>query len=156
NGTFTIVSVTGNSFTVTNNAVAGFADDSVGGMAILQGVLSTGIHSLQAIYNPGANAFGASAGVHEQAVARTSFSSTDVFVQRLGDGITSLNTQAPLTFNGSVGGTNFVDEFTATGVLVQTFALPSADSQSFSISAIGGDGTTVTVTTAAPNDFATG
>jgi hypothetical protein len=156
NGTFTIASVSGNSFTVTNNNAAGLPDDAVGGMAIIQGVLTPGAHSLQAIYNPGANAFGISTGVHEQAVAATAFNASDVFVQRLGDGITTLNTQAPLTFNGSVGATNFVDEFTPAGVLVQTFALPSADSQSFAISAASGTGTTVTITTAAPNDFATG
>jgi hypothetical protein len=166
NGTYIVNTASGTQFTVFTAASPGSYVS--GGTATLtgtptgsnrlvgKGLLTPGIHSISAYYNPGAAAFGLSGGVHQQNVQAQIFGTGDVFEERLGDGITPLNTQPPITFNGSAGATNFIDEFNSAGTLVQTISLPSADSQNFAISAISGNGTTVTVTTSAPNDFANG
>ena len=94
--------------------------------------------------------------MHEQNVAAAGFRSTDTFVERVGDGITSLNTIAPNPNTGAIGSAVYVDEMSPTGTLYQSIVLPTADSQAFSISAVTESGTIISATTLAPNDFAVG
>jgi hypothetical protein len=123
--------------------------------------LVPGLHSITAIYTPdtaGSAHFGTSSGVYEQNVQGTSFGATDVFAYRVGDGTTNLIAQSPnpSAGAGSIGSTIYIDEFTSSGTAVQSFILPTADSQAFSVSAASESGTTVTLTTAAPHNFAVG
>jgi hypothetical protein len=168
NGTYIVQSATSTTFTVNLASNPGTFTSSPSASATLigapigssdllgSGLLTAGLNSITAIYNPGANAFGGSTGVHEQAVQAQPFGVNDVLVEQLGDGITPLNTRAPNPVNGSIGATNFVDDFTPAGVLVQEVILPTADSPSFGLQSATGDGTTVTVNTSSANDFVTG
>src|SRR5262249_33247414 len=143
-------------FSYQDDAANGEATDSNGGLAIFLNVLTPGLHSISAVYTPTGSTFGGSTGVHQQTVQGAAFSATDIFVERLGDGISSLNTQSPTPALGSIGATNYIDELPPGGTLVQSIILPSADSQAFAISAASESGTTVTITTASPTDYVTG
>src|SRR5262249_14311215 len=96
--------------------------------------LVPGQHSITAIYTPdtaGAANFGGSSGVYEQAVQAQAFTSSDLFVYRVGDGTTNLIAQAPnpIAGAGSIGSTIYVDEYSssAADTLVQSIILPTAD-----------------------------
>jgi hypothetical protein len=156
NGTFTVTAVSGKTFSYVDNAANGAATDSNGGLAIFLNVLTPGLHSISAVYTPTGSTFGPSTGVHQQTVKGAAISPTDIFVERLGDGITSLNTQYPNTALGSIGATNYLDELTPSGTLVQSFILPSADSQAFAVTSASVSGTTVTLTLPSPTDLAVG
>ncbi len=159
NGTFSVSAVSGKTFSYVDNNANGLATDSTGGVAVGLSVLTPGLHSISAVYTPDVpsqTTFAGSTGVHQQSVQSATFGANDVFQERNGDGITSLNTRAPNPVNGSIGATVYIDELTSSGTLVQSLILPSADSQSFAIASASGTGSTVTVTTTAPNDFATG
>ncbi len=102
--------------------------------ALLQAAndLTPGLHSISAIYSPDSNSVNSyftSTGIYEQAVQAQTFGTTDQFVYRVGDGTTKLIAQAPnpIAGGGSIGSTIYVDEYTPTGTLVQSIALPSAD-----------------------------
>jgi hypothetical protein len=148
-------------------SVSGTSGVQVTSSAFATGLLQSGttlvpgLHSITAIYTPdstGAAHFGSGSGVYEQNVQGTSFGSTDVFAYRVGDGTTNLIAQSPnsIAGAGSIGSTIYIDEFTSSGTAVQSFILPTADSQAFSVSAASESGTTVTLTTAAPHNFAVG
>ncbi len=156
NGTFTVASVSGTTFTYIDNAASGATTDGKGGLAIGMGLLLPGLNSISAIYTPTGTTFAGSTGVHEQAVQSLPFGVNDLYQERNGDGITPLNTRSPNPFNGSVGTSVFVDEFTTSGTLVQSLILPTADSQSFVITGATAIGTTVTITTSSPTDYAVG
>jgi hypothetical protein len=165
NGTFTVTAVSGNTFSYVDNAANGAATITSPvvnqgiGEAIGLNVLTPGMHSLSATYTPtGASltSFAPSIGVHEQTVGGLAFAAGDVYQERNGDGITPLNTQSPNPALGSIGVTVYIDEVTPNGTLVQSLALPTADSQQFSISAASETGTTVTITTASPTDYLVG
>ena len=160
NGAYTVTGVSGNTFTYQGNFHRA-ATDTKGGLAIGLNVLTPGLHSISAVFSPTGSTFGPSTGVHEQTVQGQAIAATDVFVERLGDGITSLNTQSPNPALGSIGATNYIDEFTVAanggmGTLVQSFILPSADSQAFSVLNATWSGGVATITTVSPNDFAVG
>ncbi len=158
NGTFTVTGVSGNTFTY-QGQFHGAASDAKGGLAIGLNVLTPGLHSISAVYTPtGASlsSFAGSTGVHEQTVQGLAFGASDIFVERNGDGISPLNTRSPNPVLGSIGTTIYIDELTSSGALVQSFILPSADSQAFSILGASESGTTVTITTVSPNDYAVG
>ncbi len=102
--------------------------------ALLQAAnaLTPGLHSISAIYLPDSNSinsFFTSTGVYEQAVQAKPFGAGDQFVLRVGDGTTNLVAQKPnpIAGSGSIGSTIYVDEYTPSGTLVQSIALPSAD-----------------------------
>jgi hypothetical protein len=122
-------------------------------------VLTPGLHSISAVYSPDSAAqstFFGSTGVYQQGVQDQPFGAGDQFLYRVGDGTTPLNPSSPSTVQGSIGSTVFVDEYTPAGALVQSLALPTADSQSFAVSSATESGNTVTLTTVAPNNFAAG
>jgi hypothetical protein len=117
------------SVTVTTNSVQGPS-----GQADL---LTPGLHSITAIYTPdanGQNTFYGSQGVYEQAVQADPFGPGDLFVFRVGDGITPIIAPpgSPYSGSASIGNTIFVDEYTqpggtGTATLVQSIILPTAD-----------------------------
>lgn len=125
------------------------------------GDLTPGLHSISAIYTPDSasqNVYFTSTGVYEQAVQAQAFGTSDEYEARVGDGTTPLIAPLPNPNAGSasIGSTIFIDEYTPSGTLVQSLALPTANSQAFSVNAVSESGTTVTVTTATPNNFAVG
>jgi hypothetical protein len=157
NGTFTVTAVSGKTFSYVDNAAQDAPTDTTGGLAIFLNVLTPGLHSISAVYTPTGSTFGPSTGVHQQTVQGAAIAATDIFVERLGDGITSLNTQYPNPALGSIGATNYLDELNpTTNTLVQSFILPSADSQAFGVTNATWSGGVATVTTASPNDYAVG
>jgi large repetitive protein len=158
-GTFTVAAVSGKTFSYADANAAGAPTDTNGGLAIGLNVLTPGLHGISAVYTPtGANlsSFSGSTGVHEQTVQGLTFAAADVYQERNGDGITPLNTRSPNPVLGSIGVTVYVDELTPSGTLVQSFALPTADSQVFNITSASLSGTTLTITTTSPNDYAVG
>jgi hypothetical protein len=101
-------------------------------------VLTPGLHSITAVYTPdpaGSNTFFHSQGVYEQAVQADPFGAGDIFVMRIGDGVTPIIAPPPSPYAGgaSIGNTIFVDEYTAPvgghSTLVQSIILPTADGQ---------------------------
>jgi hypothetical protein len=169
NGTFTVTAVSGNTFSYVDNvangaptipSTVGGTTYAAGGLAIFLNVLTPGLHSISAVYTPSGTTYGASTGVHEQTVAGQAITTTDIFQERLGDGITSLNTQYPNTALGSIGATNYIDEVNPTGTLVQSFILPSADSQIFNAPATGTtatvSGNSITLALTSPTDITVG
>ncbi len=158
-GTFTVTAVSGNTFSYVDNAANGLPNDTAGGLAIGLSVLTPGLHAVSAIYTPDSNSsstFAGSTGVLEQSVQGKPFNPSDFYTERNGDGLTPLNTQYPNPVAGSIGTTVYIDEMTPSGTLVQSFVLPTADSQIFNISAASESGTTVTVSTSSPNNYAVG
>jgi hypothetical protein len=127
-------------------------------------VLTPGLHSISAVYTPDSaaqNTYFTSTGVYQQSVQGQPIAGTHEFVYRVGDGTTPLIAQSPnpIAGAGAIGSTIFVDDYnTATNpaTLVQSLALPTADSQAFAVSTATESGNTVTLTTAAPNNFAMG
>jgi hypothetical protein len=156
---FTVTAVSGSTFSYVDNSANGAATDTKGGLAIGLNVLTPGLHGISAVYTPTGSSltsFAGSTGVHEQAVQGAAFGLGDVFQERNGDGVTPLNTRSPNPVLGSIGTTIYIDELTSSGTLVQSLALPTADSQAFGISAASESGTTVTITTTSPTDFVSG
>jgi hypothetical protein len=101
-------------------------------------VLTSGLHSITAIYTPdaaGAATFFKSQGVYEQAVAPDPFGAGDLFVLRVGDATTPIiaPSGSPSAGSASIGNTIFIDEYTppdpVTGqsTLIQSIILPTAD-----------------------------
>jgi hypothetical protein len=122
-------------------------------------LLTPGQHAISAVYVPdvtGASTFFGSTNDYIQNVQAQGFSSVDTFVYRVGDGTTPLNPSAPSTVQGSIGSTIFVDEYTPTGTLVQSLALPTADGPTIGISAATETSNTVTITTGVPHGFTAG
>jgi hypothetical protein len=185
NGVFTISGVSGNTFQYTvsdpgltngSGGVAGLAAtlDGTGhasaviSTALLQAgagvadVLTPGLHSISAIYTPdaaGSSSFFTSTGVYEQAVQAQAFGTGDLFVYRVGDGQTPLIAPPanPNAGTAAIGSTVFVDEYTASGTLVQSIALPTADGgTSVNISTATEAGTTATITTVGPHGLEVG
>jgi hypothetical protein len=169
NGTFTVTAVSGNTFQYVDNAAsgapaipsAGPPAIAAGGLAIFLNVLTPGLHSISAVYTPSGTTYGLSAGVHQQTVKGQAIATTDIFSERLGDGISSLNTQSPNPALGSIGATNYIDELNPTNnALIQSFILPTADSQMFSAPPTGTtatvNGTTVTLALTSPTDLVVG
>ena len=103
----------------------------------LPDVLTPGVHSITAIYTPdaaGSPTFYGSQGVYEQAVAANPFGAGDLFILRVGDGITPLiaPSASPYAGSASIGNAIFVDEYTPPGAtgqstLGQSISLPTAD-----------------------------
>src|SRR5262249_2932039 len=62
-------------------------------------------------------------------VSAQTFGAGDVFIERVGDGTTPIIAppQSQYSGNGSIGNTIYVDEYTPTGILVQSIILPTAD-----------------------------
>ena len=163
NGTFQVTAVSGNTFSyVDNSATPTTPSVTAEGLAIGLGVLTPGLHSISAVFTPSSSdtSDGGSMGIQEQSVTGTTINAGDIFNERNGNGITPLYAQAPETFSGSAGTALYADEFTPSGVLVQSIALPTADSQIFGISSAvestSGAGTTVTITTSTANNLVAG
>ncbi len=157
----------GNPVNISGNNTGGAQATTTISTALLQAasgnadVLTPGLHSITAIYTPDTAAAGTyftSTGVYEQAVQAQPFGANDQFVERVGDGTTNLIAQQPnpIAGSGSIGSTIFVDEYTPAGTLVQSIALPTADSQAFAIGSATESGNTVTITTTAPHNLAMG
>jgi large repetitive protein len=94
--------------------------------------LTPGLHSITAVYVPDVadqTIYFTSTGVYEQAVQAQAFGTSDVFIERVGDGITNLLATSPNPNAGSasVGSSIYVDEYTTAGALVQSIILPSYD-----------------------------
>jgi hypothetical protein len=160
NGSFTIASIVDATDFTYADPTSGLATDNAGGTATVD-VLTGGLHSISGVYTPdtsGANTFYTSTGVYEQTVQGKVFTAGDQFVYRVGDGVTSLNAQAPnpIAGSGSIGSTIYVDEYNPAGTLIQSIILPSADSQVFNISTATESGNTVTITTTNPHNFFVG
>jgi len=89
--------------------------------------LTPGLHSITAVYsgnlNTGNAVYVPSTGVYEQAVSGLPMNASDLFVERVGDGTTSLlaNTGSPFAGGASNGDTIFVDEMTSDGIAALTY-----------------------------------
>ncbi len=101
--------------------------------AVLQGTdtngnqfLLPGIQSITAVYS-GDGTYFQGMGVYQQAVQTNAFGVGDKFVQRIGDGITSLNAPTGSTVQGAIGSTIYIDEITTAGTIVQSIILPAND-----------------------------
>jgi hypothetical protein len=156
NGTFAVTPVSGHPNQYTFTAPPGLPSGNTGGYVVAINTLSPGLHSVTAIYTPTGTTFAGSVGIHQQAVQAAPFTATDTFDERLGDGLTPLNTRFPSNLLGSVGASNFVDEINSSQSLVQSLALPVADSQIFTATAASESGSTVTLTLNSPTDYAIG
>ena len=161
NNYFQVTAVSGNTFSYVDAAANGAATlgstTSLGiGLAIGLDILTPGLHSITAVFTSTSSSFAGSTGVHEQSVSGQAMGATDVFTEREGNGITPLNVQAPQTTAGAIGSTLYIDELTSSGTLVQSFILPSADSQIFTVTNAVWSGGVATITTTAPTDYVIG
>jgi hypothetical protein len=89
--------------------------------------LLPGMQSITAVYS-GDSTYSSATGVYQQAVQANTFGAGDKFVQRIGDGINSLDAPTGSTVAGAIGSTIYVDEINpGTGNTVQSIILPTND-----------------------------